>query len=59
MSTPASSQPALFSLMFSFTVHRHCSLRLQMARAGNEVGGGGHTNIKGGGGHILGGVYQY
>ena len=33
MRTPLSSHPALFSRMFSFTVHRHFSLRLQMARA--------------------------
>ena len=36
MSTPPSSQPALFKRMFSFTVHRHWSLRLQMARAKNN-----------------------
>ena len=36
MRTPPSSQPALFNRMFSFTVHRHWSLRLQMARAKNN-----------------------
>jgi len=33
MSTPVSSQLALFRRMFSFTVHKQCSLRLQMAKA--------------------------
>lgn len=33
MRTPDSSQPALFRRMFSFTVQRHCSFRLQIARA--------------------------
>ena len=34
--TPESSQPALFTRIFSCTVHRQCSLRLQMARAGER-----------------------
>ena len=33
MSTPVSSQQALFRRMFSFTVHKQCSLRLQIAKA--------------------------
>lgn len=42
MSTPVSSQPALFRRMFSLTVHRHCSFRLQMASAGNTIN---HSSI--------------
>ena len=38
MSTPLSSHPALFNLMFSLTVHTHWSLRLQIAIAVGRKG---------------------